>query len=65
MKFAAYSGNEFVKIRTTPFFDTRAEARAADPGAAFVAPCGNWKEHQQWNIDRVGNYAECPVLEAS
>ena len=67
MKYAAYVGNDFCKIRVTPFFDTIPEARAAgaktDHGVSFVAPCSNWPEHQRWNAARVGNYATCPVQE--
>ena len=67
MKFAAYNGNDFVKVRVTPFFDTRAEAQQAARDraelTAFTAPCANWEEHQRWNAARVGNYAQCPVAE--
>ena len=67
MKFAAYNGNDFCKVRITPFFDSRAEAAAAAKSAghltAFTAPCANWQEHQRWNAERVGNYASCPVQE--
>jgi len=68
MKFAAYNGNDHCKVRVTTFFDTRAEAadaaKAAGHLTAFVAPCANWKEHMKWNIERVGNYASCPVDES-
>lgn len=67
MKYAAYAGNDFCKVRLTPFFDTREEARAAANMAnhlsAFIAPCANWQEHMKWNSERVGNYAQCPVTE--
>lgn len=67
MKYAAYTGNQHLSIRLTPFFDSRAEARQAalDQGhtTAWVAPCANWQEHQRWNRERVGNYASCPVQE--
>lgn len=66
-KFAAYNGNDFCKIRVTPFFDTRAEAASAARNAgeliAFTAPCANWQEHMRWNQERVGNYRDCPVTE--
>lgn len=67
MKFAAYVGNDHANIRLTPFFDTRAEAQAAARAAghltAFTAPCANWQEHQRWNTERRGMYAQCPVVE--
>ena len=66
-KFAAYAGNDFCKVRLTPFFDSRADAAAAAKCAghltAFTAPCANWKEHQEWNKQKVGNYAQCQVAE--
>jgi hypothetical protein len=60
VKFAGYVGNEHVQVRKTPFFDTRAEVVGEFD---FIAPCANWREHQRWNRDRVGNYAQCPVVE--
>lgn len=66
-KYAAYNGNDFCKIRVTPFFNTRSEAseaaRKVGELAAFTAPCANWQEHMKWNTERVGNYASCPVVE--
>lgn len=67
MRFAAYVGNDHAKIRVTPFFDTRTEAKEAAITRghleSFVAPCANWKEHMKWNKQRIGMYKECPVTE--
>lgn len=60
VKFAGYVGNKHLRIRVTPFFDSAAEVKGAHE---FIAECGNWQEHQRWNAQRVGNYAQCPVQE--
>lgn len=60
-KFAGYVGNQHMAVRVTPFFDRPAEVTGEK--FAFVAPCTNWEEHQRWNQERVGNYAQCPVAE--
>jgi len=66
-KYAAWTGNDHLCIRVTPFFDTIQEAREAgdrtDHFQTVVKPTGNWQEHQRWNQQRVGNYAACPVNE--
>lgn len=66
-KFAAHVGNQHASARVTPFFDSPAKAMAAaaktDHGVTFVAACANWEEHQQWNAQRVGVYAQMPVAE--
>jgi len=66
-KFAAHVGNLHASARVTPFFDTAAEAMQAaantDHGSTFVRECANWQEHQRWNAQRVGNYAQMPVAE--
>jgi hypothetical protein len=59
-KFAGYVGNKHLRIRVTPFFDSAAEVTGS---FEFIDQCGNWREHQQWNKQRVGNYAQCPVQE--
>ncbi len=59
-KYAGYTGNLHCKIRTTPFFDSYAEVKG---DFEFKAECANWQEHQRWNQERVGNYAQCPVQE--
>lgn len=66
-KFAAHVGNHHASARVTPFFDSPAEATAAaaktDHGVTFVTACSNWEEHQRWNAQRVGMYAQMPVVE--
>lgn len=60
VKYAGYVGNKHLSIRVTPFFNSAAEV---DGEFEFTAPCANWQEHQRWNQQRVGNYAQCPVQE--
>ena len=60
IKYAGYVGNKHCRIRVTPFFDSRAEVRG---DFEFTAECANWQEHQRWNKERAGNYAQCPVQE--
>lgn len=64
-KFSAKVGNLNVSIRVTPFFKTRAEvmvhAAKNEISYEFIDVTANWEEHVQWNTDRKGNYADCPV----
>lgn len=60
MKYAGYVGNKHLKIRTTRFFDTEKEVVG---NFEFVKPCANWEQQMEWNRQRVGNYATCPVEE--
>jgi urease accessory protein UreE len=66
-KFAAHIGNLHASARVTPFFGSAAEAMAAasktDHDATFIRECANWEEHQRWNTQRVGMYAQMPVNE--
>lgn len=64
---AAYVGNKHAKVRVTPFYGTHQEAR--DSASAnghlnvFTQECANWSEHQRWNRERIGMYAQNPVTE--
>lgn len=60
VKYAGYVGNKHLRIRVTPFFCAASEVAG---NFEFIAECGNWQEHQRWNQERVGNYAQCPVQE--
>lgn len=66
-KFAAHIGNLHATARVTPFFDTPAQARTAASrmgyDSTFVRECANWQEHQTWNMERIGSYAEMQVIE--
>ena len=66
-KFAAHVGNLHASARVTPFFSSAAEAMAAasktDHGVTFIRECANWEEHQRWNAQQVGMYAQMPVAE--
>lgn len=67
MKHAAFSGNMNAAARVTPFFDSRIEvatyAEECEIHFDFIRPVSNWKEHQRWNIDKSGFYAEHQVSE--
>jgi hypothetical protein len=60
VKYAGYVGNKHCAVRVTQFFNKASEVAGS---FEFTAPCANWKEHQRWNQQRVGNYASCPVAE--
>lgn len=40
-----------------------AAASKTDHGVTFIRECANWEEHQRWNAQRVGMYAQMPVTE--
>jgi hypothetical protein len=66
-KFAAHIGNMHASVRVTAFFDSAIQAREAASSLghkdAWVCEISNWKEHQEWNKQRVGMYATNPVQE--
>lgn len=66
-KFAAHVGNMHASIRVTPFFETAVEARNAASTLghkeSWISKTSNWKEHQEWNKQKVGMYAAHQVQE--
>ena len=67
MKYAAFTGTMHAAARVTPFFESHSEAATyaeeCEISFSFIKQVSNWKEHQQWNSDKVGFYAEHQVTE--